>query len=80
MGEPIAEAGGRYVEAPVSGSRVPARRGELVAMLAGDPGDVEVVQPLLAPMCRDKVSTCEARRPRSSGGPTREPNNPVVPW
>ena len=46
-------AGGRYVEAPVSGSRVPAENGELVAMLAGEPGAVEQVRPLLAPMCRD---------------------------
>jgi 3-hydroxyisobutyrate dehydrogenase len=46
-------AGARYVEAPVSGSRVPAENGELVAMLAGDPDAVEQVRPLLAPMCRD---------------------------
>src|SRR4051812_48475938 len=32
----VAAAGGRYVEAPVSGSRVPAAKGELVGMLAGD--------------------------------------------
>lgn len=31
----VRAAGGRYVEAPVSGSRVPAEQGELVAMLAG---------------------------------------------
>jgi len=42
--------GGRYVEAPVSGSRVPAERGELVAMLAGEDGTVDEVEPLLAPM------------------------------
>jgi 3-hydroxyisobutyrate dehydrogenase len=51
----IAAAGGRYVEAPVSGSRVPAQRGELVAMLAGDAEDVATVRPLLAPMCREVV-------------------------
>lgn len=51
----IAGAGGRYVEAPVSGSRVPAQRGDLVAMLAGDPDDAETVRPLLAPMCRDII-------------------------
>lgn len=51
----IARAGGRYVEAPVSGSRVPAKDGELVAMLAGDPYDVDMIRPLLAPMCRDIV-------------------------
>lgn len=46
-------AGGRYVEAPVSGSRVPAEQGELVAMLAGDGDTVTAVRPLLAPMCRE---------------------------
>lgn len=49
----IRAAGGRYVEAPVSGSRVPAERGELVAMLAGDGDAVAAVRPLLAPMCRE---------------------------
>jgi 3-hydroxyisobutyrate dehydrogenase len=52
----IRAAGGSYVEAPVSGSRVPAQAGELVAMLAGDPAVVEVVRPLLTPMCRDAVA------------------------
>jgi len=51
----VREAGGHYVEAPVSGSRVPAQRGELVAMLAGEPAAVGSVRPLLAPMCRDSV-------------------------
>ncbi|MDQ0790437.1 NAD(P)-dependent oxidoreductase [Streptomyces sp. B3I8] len=49
----VREAGGRYVEAPVSGSRVPAEQGRLVAMLAGDPEDVEDVAPVLAPMCHE---------------------------
>lgn len=49
----IRAAGGRYVEAPVSGSRKPAQAGQLVAMLAGDPADVDAVRPLLAPMCRE---------------------------
>lgn len=49
----VRAAGGRYVEAPVSGSRGPAEAGELVAMLAGEPAAVEEVRPLLAPMCRD---------------------------
>lgn len=52
-------AGGRYVEAPVSGSRKPAEAGELVAMLAGETAAVEAVRPLLAPMCGDAV-TCGA--------------------
>lgn len=49
----IRAAGGRYVEAPVSGSRVPAEQGQLVAMLAGDADAVEAVRPLLAPLRRE---------------------------
>jgi 3-hydroxyisobutyrate dehydrogenase len=51
----VRAAGGRYVEAPVLGSRVPAEAGELVAMLAGDQDAVEAVRPLLAPVCREMV-------------------------
>src|SRR5947209_6326227 len=51
----VRAAGGRYVEAPVSGSRGPAEAGELVAMLAGEPADLDRVRPLLAPMCRQTV-------------------------
>ncbi|MEV4347399.1 NAD(P)-dependent oxidoreductase [Actinoplanes sp. NPDC049596] len=51
LGARIRAAGGRYVEAPVSGSRGPAEAGALVAMLAGDPEDLAAVRPLLAPMC-----------------------------
>ncbi|WP_179097102.1 NAD(P)-dependent oxidoreductase [Burkholderia pseudomallei] len=53
----IRAAGGRYVEAPVSGSRQPAEAGRLVAMLAGEPAAVEEVRALLAPMCREIVAT-----------------------
>ncbi|MER6415180.1 NAD(P)-dependent oxidoreductase [Streptomyces humidus] len=49
----VRAAGGRYVEAPVSGSRVPAERGELVGLLAGDDDAVAAVRPLLAPLCRE---------------------------
>src|SRR5690242_18918075 len=51
----IRRAGGVYVEAPVSGSRQPAEAGALIAMLAGDPAGVDLVRPLLAPMCRETV-------------------------
>lgn len=47
--------GGRYVEAPVSGSRGPAYAGDLVAMLAGDRDALDHVRPLLTPMCREIV-------------------------
>jgi 3-hydroxyisobutyrate dehydrogenase len=49
----VRAAGGRYVEAPVSGSRAPAEQGQLVAMLAGDSDAVAEVRPLLAPLCRE---------------------------
>jgi 3-hydroxyisobutyrate dehydrogenase len=49
----IRAEGGRYVEAPVSGSRVPAEQGRLVAMLAGEADAVADVRPLLAPLCRE---------------------------
>jgi len=51
----IRAAGGRYVEAPVSGSRKPAQEAQLVAMLAGKKEDVASVQPLLAAMCRRAI-------------------------
>jgi 3-hydroxyisobutyrate dehydrogenase len=47
----IIAAGGQYVEAPVSGSRKPAEQGQLVGMLAGDRSAIEIVRPLLAPVC-----------------------------
>lgn len=49
----IRAAGGRYVEAPVSGSRKPAEAGELVVMMAGEPDAIEEIRPLLAPLYRD---------------------------
>lgn len=49
----VRRAGGAYAEVPVSGSRVPAEQGRLVAMLAGDDAALAAVRPLLAPMCRE---------------------------
>jgi 3-hydroxyisobutyrate dehydrogenase len=51
----VLAVGGRFLEAPVSGSRIPAERGHLVAMLAGDQAVADAVRPLLTPMCRDAV-------------------------
>ncbi|MFE7630774.1 NAD(P)-dependent oxidoreductase [Kocuria sp. NPDC057446] len=52
----ILNAGGQYVEAPVSGSRAPATAGQLVAMLAGaDASTVEEVRQLIRPMCRESI-------------------------
>lgn len=55
LSKDVREAGGDYVECPVSGSRTPAEKGELIAMLAGDPSTVEEVRPLLKPMCRQAI-------------------------
>src|SRR5262249_39240610 len=52
----VRAAGGRYVEAPVSGSRVPAEQARLVAMLARGPGAVEDIRPLLKRMCTETVA------------------------
>lgn len=52
----IRAAGGRYIEAPVSGSRGPAEEGRLVAMLAGDDAAVAEVRPLLEPLCHQTVA------------------------
>jgi 3-hydroxyisobutyrate dehydrogenase len=52
LADDIAAAGGRYVEAPVSGSRKPAEAGELVGMLAGEPDDLSAVRQMLAPVCK----------------------------
>lgn len=51
----IRAAGGRYVEAPVSGSRKPAEAGQLVGMMAGEPDAVAEARPLLKPMCHEIV-------------------------
>jgi len=51
----IRAARGRYIEAPVSGSRRPAEIGQLVVMLGGEPEDVARVRPLFAPLCKGTV-------------------------
>lgn len=53
--EATTAAGGRYVEAPVSGSRRPAEDGQLVGMVAGGDAAVDDVLPLLAPLCATTV-------------------------
>jgi 3-hydroxyisobutyrate dehydrogenase len=55
--EEVRKAGGRFVEAPVSGSRQPAEAGELVVMLAGEADAIQSVRHLMKPMCREVVVT-----------------------
>jgi 3-hydroxyisobutyrate dehydrogenase len=51
LGRDIVSAGGRFVECPVSGSRIPAEEGSLVALLAGADDAVDEVRSLISPMC-----------------------------
>jgi 3-hydroxyisobutyrate dehydrogenase-like beta-hydroxyacid dehydrogenase len=44
--------GGRFVDAPVSGSVKPAQRGELVALVGGDADDIARAEPVLLAMCK----------------------------
>ena len=59
LSEDTTSAGGRYVEAPVSGSRRPAEAGQLVGMVAGPAASVDAVLPLLAPLCATAVKCGE---------------------
>ncbi len=52
----IIAAGGRYVEAPVSGSRKPAEEGKLVAMLAGESASVAEIEPILKPIATTSIN------------------------
>jgi 3-hydroxyisobutyrate dehydrogenase len=53
LADDICSAGGRYVEAPVSGSRKPAEAGQLVGMLAGAPRDRARLREILTPVCKE---------------------------
>ncbi|CAG8930487.1 unnamed protein product [Penicillium salamii] len=50
--EQVHQAGGQYIEMPVSGSTVPAQQGQLVGMLAGDLVLVNRIRPVLEPITR----------------------------
>ena len=55
--EIVTEAGGQFVDAPVSGTVGPAREGTLVGLASGQESVVESVRPLLEAMC-DPVVNC----------------------
>jgi 3-hydroxyisobutyrate dehydrogenase len=55
LADAVTQAGGQYLEAPVSGSRKPAEEAQLVAMLAGDRPGADRIRPILDPMCRAVV-------------------------
>ena len=62
LGADLRAHGAQFVEAPVSGSRVPAFSGALVAMLAGDDAAVELVEPVIAPMTAARFRCGEVPR------------------
>lgn len=51
----IREAGGQFLEMPVSGSKVPAEEGQLVGMMAGDRDLAETIKPFVEPLTRSAV-------------------------
>lgn len=50
LAEQVRNAGGKFVEMPVSGSKVPAEQGQLVGMMAGDSEVAEQVRPVVKPI------------------------------
>jgi 3-hydroxyisobutyrate dehydrogenase-like beta-hydroxyacid dehydrogenase len=52
LGRAVAERGARLLDAPVSGTVEPARRGELMALVGGTAEDLERARPALEQLCR----------------------------
>ncbi|TFB00595.1 Glyoxylate/succinic semialdehyde reductase [Trichoderma ghanense] len=50
MAKEVHEAGGKFIEMPVSGSKVPAETGNLVGMMAGDQTECERIRPFIEPI------------------------------
>jgi 2-hydroxy-3-oxopropionate reductase len=62
IGEEITGAGGRFLEAPVSGTKKPAEDGTLIVLCAGDAGLYEEVGPALDLMGKKRVFLGEVGR------------------
>ncbi|KAL6825323.1 hypothetical protein V8C40DRAFT_246048 [Trichoderma camerunense] len=50
LAKEVQEAGGKFIEMPVSGSKVPAETGNLVGMMAGDQVECERIRPFVEPI------------------------------
>ncbi|KAI1117346.1 hypothetical protein F5Y14DRAFT_404111 [Nemania sp. NC0429] len=50
LADEVRQAGGQFVEMPVSGSKAPAEQGQLVGMLAGDADVVERIRHVMKPI------------------------------
>ncbi|KAH6972007.1 putative NAD binding NADP oxidoreductase coenzyme F420-dependent [Ilyonectria sp. MPI-CAGE-AT-0026] len=55
LADQVHQAGGHFIEMPVSGSKVPAEQGQLIGMIAGDPSIAEKITPLVGPITKDAV-------------------------
>lgn len=55
IGKRVESSGARFVDAPVSGSVRPARRGELVALVGGAVRSVERARPVLEALCHKVI-------------------------
>jgi len=53
----VIKTGGRFVEAPVSGSAGAAREARLVAILAGRPASLVLARRVIQPMCAELIET-----------------------
>jgi 3-hydroxyisobutyrate dehydrogenase len=52
LAEKVRAAGAAHVECPVGGTTGPARNGQLVGLMGGEPSDVARARPLLEQLCR----------------------------
>jgi 3-hydroxyisobutyrate dehydrogenase len=52
LAEKVRSAGAAHVECPVGGTTGPARNGQLVGLMGGEPADVDRARPLLEQLCR----------------------------
>ncbi|KAL5093830.1 hypothetical protein Trisim1_009307 [Trichoderma cf. simile WF8] len=50
LAKEVQEAGGKFIEMPVSGSKVPAETGNLVGMMAGDQAECERIRHFVEPI------------------------------
>jgi 3-hydroxyisobutyrate dehydrogenase len=49
------QKGLRFLDAPVTGSRLQAAAGELIFLVGGDAATLDALRPVLAPMCKDII-------------------------
>ncbi|KAH8803713.1 NAD binding domain of 6-phosphogluconate dehydrogenase-domain-containing protein [Xylogone sp. PMI_703] len=50
LAQQVHDAGGNFVEMPVSGSKIPAEQGQLVGMIAGEPAISDLIHPIVEPI------------------------------